>query len=158
MKKTSVLLILIASFLVSCTGADTVVKKKWHVKDNTINIVDLTPNTSGLMDAGPFLSAALEKGFSDTMFVIKTDKPKYHLKFKVIRYQEGSRWARLASMGISDSARGELQVKVGLYEGEDLVGAWEVNTWVKGGVTGGSKDELFNKASKEIIDHMKWAD
>lgn len=158
MKKTFVLLILMASFLFSCTGADTVVKKKWLAKDNTIAIVDLTPSTSGLVDAGPFLSSSLEKSFNDTMFVIKTEKPKYYLKFKVIRYQEGSRWARLATMGISDSARGELQVKVGLYEGDDLVGAWEVNTWVKGGMTGGSKDELFNKASKEIIDHMKWGD
>ena len=158
MKKTSAFLILIALFLFSCTGADTVVKKKWQAKDNTIAIVDLTPNTSGLMDAGPFLSTALEKSFNDTMFVIKTEKPKYHLKFKVIRYQEGSRWARMASMGISDSARGELQVKAALFEGDEMVGAWEVNTWVKGGMTGGSKDELFNKAAKEIIDHMKWGE
>lgn len=144
-------------FLFSCTGADTVVKKRWQAKDNTIGVVDLTPNTDGVMEAGTFLVSALERSFTDTMFVVKNDNPKYKLKFKVIKYQEGSRWARLASMGISNSARGELQVKVGLYEGDSLVGAWEVNTWVKGGVTGGSRDELFNKVATEIITHMKYA-
>lgn len=156
MKKIASLLILI--FLFSCTGADTVVKKKWQAKDNTIGIVDLTPNSDKVMEAGTFLTSALEKSFADTMFVVKSENPKYQLKFKVVKYQEGSRWARMASMGIADSARGELQVKVALYDGNTMVGAWEVNTWVKGGVTGGSRDELFNKAAAEIIDHMKYAE
>ncbi|OGW27822.1 MAG: hypothetical protein A3K09_00285 [Nitrospinae bacterium RIFCSPLOWO2_12_FULL_47_7] len=158
MKKTVSFLIILALFLVSCTGADTIVKKKWQAKDNTIGIVDLSANTDGIMEAGTLLTSALENSFTDTMFVVKNEKPKYQLKFKVLKYQEGSRWARMASMGISDSARGELQIKAALYEGPAMVGAWEVNTWVKGGVTGGSRDELFNKAAKEIIEHMKYAE
>lgn len=158
MKKSVSLLIIFAMYLVSCTGADTIVKKKWLAKDNTIGIVDLTPNSDNVMEAGTFLTAALEKSFQETMFVIKTESPKYQLKFKVVRYQEGSRWARMASMGISGSARGELQVKVALYDGEAMVGAWEVNTWVKGGMTGGSRDDLFKQAATEIVEHMKNAE
>lgn len=152
MKNISVLSILLAFLLVSCSGADTVVKKKWESRENTISVVDLSPQDDGFVDAGTHVVASLEESLMDTIFVLKNDRPRYQLKFKVTKYREGNRWARLATFGLSESARGELQVKAALYDGKTMVGAWEVNTWVKGG---SSKDSLFKKAALEIIDHLK---
>jgi hypothetical protein len=36
-----------------------------------------------------------------------------------------------------------------------MVGAWEVNSWVSGGITGGSEQDLFDSAAKEIADHLR---
>ena len=40
-------------------------------------------------------------------------------------------------------------------ESDAMIGAWEVESWVSGGITGGSEETLFNEAAKEIVDHMK---
>lgn len=151
MKKTALLLAL-AFFLASCSGAETIVKKKWDAHENTLAVVDLSAREDGFMDAGTRLINALEESLADTVFVLKSEQPRYQIKFKVTKYQEGNLITRLATMGLAESARAELQVKVALFEGKTMVGAWEVNSWVKGGV---SKNALFKKAAKEIVDHLK---
>ena len=72
-----------------------------------------------------------------------------------MEFDEGSRIARIATMGISESAKGELRVKAALYDRGSMVGAWEVNSWVSGGITGGSEDNLYDSAAQEIAYHLR---
>jgi hypothetical protein len=58
-------------------------------------------------------------------------------------------------MGMSDSAKAQLRVKVALYDNGNVVGAWEVDSWVSGGVIGGSEGDLYDYAAKEIADHLR---
>jgi hypothetical protein len=58
-------------------------------------------------------------------------------------------------MGLADSAKGKLRVKAALFDGSEMVGAWEVNSWIKGGPTGGSDQEMFDEAAKEIVNHLR---
>jgi hypothetical protein len=107
------------------------------------------------MDAGSKLQGAVEEQLEFTGYVLAGKTARYHLKFKVMKFDEGSRMARIATMGISESAKGELRVKAALYDGGDMVGAWEVNSWVSGGITGGSEQDLFDSAAQEIADHLR---
>ena len=147
------LVLLIA--LPACSGVDSVTKKRWSNSENTISIVDMTSRDFRLMDAGSKLQGAVEEQLEFTGYVLAGKNARYHLKFKVMQFDEGSRMARIATMGIYESAKGELRVKAALYDGGDMVGAWEVNAWVSGGITGGSEQDLFNSAAQEIADHLR---
>ena len=141
--------------LPACSGVDSVTKKRWSNSENTISIVDMTSRDFRLMDAGSKLQGAVEEQLEFTGYVLAGKNARYHLKFKVMQFDEGSRMARIATMGISESAKGELRVKAALYDSGDMVGAWEVNSWVSGGITGGSEQDLFDSAAKEIADHLR---
>jgi len=52
-------------------------------------------------------------------------------------------------------AKAELRVKAALYDRGSMVGAWEVNSWVLGGITGGSEDNLYDSAAQEIAYHLR---
>ena len=149
-----ILLVLLVA-LPACSGVDSVTKKRWSNSENTISIVDMTSRDFRLMDAGSKLQGAVEEQLQFTGYVLAGKNSRYHLKFKVLEFDEGSRMARIATMGISDSAKGELRVKAALYDGGDMVGAWEVNSWVSGGITGGSDQDLFDSAAMEIADHLR---
>ena len=139
----------------ACSGVDSVTKKRWSNSENTISIVDMTSRDFRLMDAGSKLQGAVEEQLEFTGYVLAGKTARYHLKFKVMQFDEGSRMARIATMGIYESAKGELRVKAALFDGGDMVGAWEVNSWVSGGITGGSEQDLFNSAAQEIADHLR---
>ena len=147
------LVLLIA--LPACTGVDSVTKKRWSNSENTISIVDMTSRDFRLMDAGSKLQGAVEEQLEFTGYVLAGKTARYHLKFKVMKFDEGSRMARIATMGISESAKGALRVKAALFDGGDMVGAWEVNSWVSGGITGGSEQNLFDSVAQEIADHLR---
>ncbi len=147
------LVLLIA--LPACSGVDSVTKKRWSNSENTISIVDMTSRDFRLMDAGSKLQGTVEEQLEFTGYVLAGKTARYHLKFKVMKFDEGSRMARIATMGISESAKGELRVKAALYDSGDMVGAWEVNSWVSGGITGGSEQDLFDSAAQEIADHLR---
>ena len=115
----------------------------------------MTSRDFRLMDAGSKLQGAIEEQLQFTGYVLAGKNARYHLKFKVMQFDEGSRMARIATMGISESAKGELRVKAALYDSGDMVGAWEVNSWVSGGITGGSEQDLFDSAAQEIADHLR---
>ena len=149
-----ILLVLLIA-LPACSGVDSVTKKRWSNSENTISIVDMTSRDFRLMDAGSKLQGAVEEQLEFTGYVLAGKTARYHLKFKVMQFDEGSRMARIATMGISESAKGALRVKAALYDGGDMVGAWEVNSWVSGGITGGSGQDLFNSAAQEIADHLR---
>ncbi len=149
-----ILLVLLIA-LPACSGVDSVTKKRWSNSENTISIVDMTSRDFRLMDAGYKLQGAVEEQLEFTGYVLAGKNARYHLKFKVMQFDEGSRMARIATMGISESAKGELRVKAALYDSGDMVGAWEVNSWVSGGITGGSEQDLFDSAAKEIADHLR---
>ena len=149
-----ILLVLLIA-LPACTGVDSVTKKRWSNSENTISIVDMTPRDFRLMDAGSKLQGAVEEQLEFTGYVLAGKNARYHLKFKVMQFDEGSRMARIATMGLSEFAKGELRVKAALYDSGDMVGAWEVNSWVSGGITGGSEQDLFDSAAKEIADHLR---
>ena len=149
-----ILLVLLIA-LPACSGVDSVTKKRWSNSENTISIVDMTSRDFRLMDAGSKLQGAVEEQLEFTGYVLAGKTARYHLKFKVMKFDEGSRMARIATMGIYESAKGELRVKAALFDGGDMVGAWEVNSWVSGGITGGSEQDLFNSAAQEIADHLR---
>ncbi len=152
-----VLKILMLSLLVlpACTGVDSVTKKQFRNTENSIALVDVTTRDFDLQDAGSQLYGALEDAMELTGYTLAGKNARYSLKYKVLEFDEGSRLARIATMGMSDSARGKLRVKVALYDRDEMVGAWEIDSWVKGGITGGSDQDLFNVAAQEIADHLK---
>ena len=149
-----ILLVLLIA-LPACSGVDSVTKKRWSNSENTISIVDMTSRDFRLMDAGSKLQGAVEEQLEFTGYVLAGKNARYHLKFKVLQFDEGSRMARIATMGISESAKGKLRVRAALYDSGNMVGAWEVNSWVSGGITGGSEQDLFDSVAQEIADHLR---
>ena len=149
--------ILILSLLVlpACSGVGSVTKKRYQNTENTIVLRDLTSSDFDLQDAGSQLQSAIEDAMVDTSYTIAGESARYRLKYKVLEFDGGSRLARIATMGFSDSAKAKLKVKAALFDGQDMVGAWEVDSWVKGGLTGGTDKDLFERAAKEITSHLK---
>jgi hypothetical protein len=141
--------------LPACSGVDSVTKKRWNNSENTISIVDMTSKDFRLIDAGSKLQGAIEDTLEMTGYILAGKNARYHLKYKIIEFDEGNRMARIATMGMSDSARAQLRVKAALYDNENMVGAWEVDSWVSGGVTGGSENNLYEFAAKEIAEHLR---
>lgn len=115
----------------------------------------MTAKDFNLMDAGARLQNALEEKIGHSAYNLAGDDARYALKFKILSFDEGSRVLRIASLGLSDSAKSKLSVKVGLFHDGTLVGAWTVDSWVKGGPMGGTTIELFGKAADEIMQHLK---
>jgi hypothetical protein len=156
MLRFSVFYIAILLFLSACTGSETIVKKKYRNTNTTVTIQDLTQDKDDFIIAGTGLETAIEEQLTNTMFVVADQDGTYLLKYKVIKYQGGSRAGRVASLGMSEKSRIYLKVKVGMFdESDDLIGSWIVESWVSGGIIGGSEDTLFDEAAKEIVDHMK---
>ena len=151
----SKILIVLLIALPACAGVDSVTKKSWSNSENTISIVDMTSKDFRLIDAGSKLQGAIEKNLEMTGYILAGKNARYHLKYKIIDFDEGNRMARLATMGMSDSAKAQLRVKAALYDNGNMVGAWEVDSWVSGGVTGGSEDNLYELAAKDIVEHLR---
>ena len=151
----SKILIVLLIALPACAGVDSVTKKSWSNSENTISIVDMTSKDFRLIDAGSKLQGAIEETLEMTGYILAGKNARYHLKYKIIEFDEGNRMARLATMGMSDSARAKLRVKAALYDNGNMVGAWEVDSWVSGGVTGGSEDNLYELAAKDIAEHLR---
>jgi hypothetical protein len=151
----SKILIVLLIALPACVGVDSVTKKSWSNSENTISIVDMTSKDFRLIDAGSKLQGAIEETLEMTGYILAGKNARYHLKYKIIEFDEGNRMARLATMGMSDSARAQLRVKAALYDNGNMVGAWEVDSWVSGGVTGGSEDNLYELAAKDIAEHLR---
>ena len=154
--------ILVLSLLVlpACSGVGSVTKKRYQNTENTIVLRDLTSSDFDLQDAGSQLQSAIEDAMVDTSYTIAGESARYSLKYKVLEFDGGSRLARIATMGFSDSAKAKLRVKVALFDNnqpkdQSMVGAWEVDSWVKGGPTGGTEKNLFEHAAKEITNHLK---
>ena len=151
----SKILIVLLLTLPACSGVDSVTKKSWNNSENTISIVDITSKDFRLMDAGSKLQGAIEETLEMTGYILAGKNARYHLKYKIMEFDEGNRMARIATMGMSDSAKAQLRVKAALYDNGNMVGAWEVDSWVSGGVTGGSEDNLYEFAAKEITEHLR---
>ena len=150
--------ILVLSLLVlpACSGVGSVTKKRYQNTENTIVLKDLTSSDFDLQDAGSQLQSAIEDAMADTSYTLAGESARYILKYKVLEFDGGSRMARIATMGFSDSAKAKLRVKAALFDGpKKMVGAWEVDSWVKGGIMGGTEEKLFERAAKEITSHLK---
>jgi len=155
MKFISNILVLILLVLPGCSGVDSVTKKRYQNTENTIVLKDLTSSDFDLQDAGSQLQSAIEDAMADTSYTVAGESARYRLKYKVLEFDGGSRIARIATMGFSDAAKAKLKVKAALFDGQDMVGAWEVDSWVKGGPMGGTEKNLFKRAAKEITSHLK---
>ena len=159
MKLITHLLLFSLLFLPACSGVGSVTKKRYQNAENTIVIIDITARNFDLQDAGSLLQGAIENAMLDTSYALSGENARYRLKYKVLEYDEGNRVARIATMGLSDFGKSKLRVKVGLFdrhkEGRKIVGAWEINSWVKGGPTGGTDEKLFERAAKEITSHLR---
>jgi len=154
MKLISKILIFSLLFLSACSGVDSITKKRYQNSENTIVLIDMTARDFDLQDAGSQLQGAIEDAMVMTSYALAGENARYSLKYKILEFDEGSRWARIATMGLADSAKGKLRVKAALFDGSEMVGAWEVNSWIKGGPTGGSDQEMFDEAAKEIVNHL----
>jgi len=143
--------------LSACTGSQTVTHKRWEKDLNLVYLRDITPKSSTLGEAGSRLRLALENRLDDSLFIVGEEPKlaKYELKYKVIRYEEGNRLKRLATFGIDEGSKALLNVIIALIGKEGTLGAWQVKTWVKGGIIGGSKEKLFSQAAEQILQHMK---
>ena len=141
----------------ACTGAKSFTHKRWDKHQNTVYLRDITVQDDSLKDAGFRLRLALEDRLDDSLFIVGEEpkKAKYQLKYKITRFDQGSRLKRLATFGIDDGSRALLNVKIALIGKEGVLGAWQVKTWVKGGLTGGSTDQLFSEAAEQILQHMR---
>ena len=141
----------------ACTGAETVTHKRWDQHLNRVYLNDITVNNNSLKEAGSQLRLALEKRLDDSLFIVGEEpkQAKYELKYKITQFEEGSRLKRLATFGIDEGSRALLNVKIALIGKEGTLGAWQVKTWVKGGLTGGSEDKLFTQAAEQILQHLR---
>ena len=157
MNKWIVIGFIFAVGLVACTGTQTVTHKRWEKDLNLVYLRDITSKSSSLGQAGSRLRQALERRLDDSLFIVGEERrrAKYELKFKIIRFDEGSRLKRLATFGIDDGSKALLNVKVALIGKQGTLGAWQVKTWVKGGIMGGSDEKLFSQAAEQILQHMK---
>ena len=149
------ILILSLLSLPACSGVGSLTKKRYPNAENTLVIIDMTGRSYDLQNAGSQLQSAIEDAMLDTSYALAGESARYRLKYKVLEFDEGSRALRIASMGFSDWAKSKLRVKVALFDGRDMVGAWEVNSWVGGGPTGGTEAKLFERAAKEITNHLR---
>ena len=139
----------------ACSGVDSQTKKSFTNIENTIALKDMTSNDYKLMDAGSQLESAIEDMIARSMFFVTQENPKYVLKYKVLDYYEGNRVTRFSTFGISEASHAKLEVKAALFEQGDMVGAWTIDSWVKGGVTGGDPNTLFQEAAEEIMNHLR---
>ena len=156
--KHAYFIIFILLFFSSCSGVDSQTKKNFKNIENTIAIKDLTKGDYEIVDAGSQLESALENMMARSIFVIAYEEPKYVLKYKILDYSKGSRIGRFSTFGFSKSSHGKLQVKVALYDEGQKVGAWTIDSWIKGGPFGGDPTYLFTKISKEIFKHLRGDD
>ena len=147
--------ILFVLFLSACSGVDSVTKKRYSNSENTIVVIDLTKRSFDLQDAGSQLQSSIEREMLNTSYALGGEGARYRLKYKVLEYDEGSRIGRIASLGFADFSKSRLRVKVALFDGRKRVGAWQINSWVKGGPTGGTEEKLFERAAKEITSHLR---
>jgi hypothetical protein len=155
MKIIAHILILSILALSACSGVGSITKKQYQNAENTIILIDMTGQSYDLQNAGSQLQSAIENAMIDTSYALAGESSRYRLKYKVLEFDEGNRALRIASMGFSDWAKAKLRAKVALFDGSDMVGAWEINSWVKGGPTGGTEEKLFERAAKEITNHLK---
>lgn len=144
-------------FLTACSGTDSVTRKSWSEHKNTIYLQDLTSNKNDFQDAGDQLRLALEDQFADTLFLVAEEKKhaRFQMKYKVTEFNKGSRLKRMATFGIDDGSRARIKVKVALFSEEGILGQWEVESWVGGGITGGSASQLFEQVAEQILQHLK---
>ena len=147
----------LALILSACSGTQTVTHKRWESDLNKVFLRDITVKDESLQEAGSLLRLALEEKLDESLFIVGEEpkKTKYELKYQIVRFEEGNRLKRLVTLGIDDGSMAKLNVKIALIGKEGVLGAWQVKTWVKGGITGGSQDELFSDAAEQILQHMK---
>ena len=147
----------LALVLSACSGTQTVTHKRWENDLNKVYLRDITVKDESLKEAGSRLRLALEEQLDESLFIVGEEpkKTKYELKYKIVRFEEGNRLKRLVTFGIDEGSMAKLNVKIALIGKEGVLGAWQVSTWVKGGITGGSQDKLFTDAAEQILQHMK---
>ena len=155
MKNHPYFLISIFFFLSACVGVDSQTKKSFKNIENTIALKDLTSTNYKMMDAGSQLESAIEDMISRSMFILTQESPKYILKYKILDYYEGNRVTRFSTFGISKAAHAKLEIKAALFENGEMVGAWTIDSWVKGGITGGDPGTLFLQAADKIMNHLR---
>jgi hypothetical protein len=156
-KKIVAGLAILITLLGACSGAKTVTHKKWDENLNTVYLRDITVKGDSMNEASSRLRLALENKFDDSLFIVgeEPERTKYQLKYQITQFDEGNRLKRLATFGIDDGSRALLSVKVALIGKEGVLGAWQVQTWVRGGLVGGSADDVFSQAAEQILQHMK---
>jgi len=141
--------------LSACAGAESITMKRWDNRDTTLKLQDLTSNQGEFGEAGHRLGLAIEDALDKSAFVVTDREAHYLLKYKIISFQKGNQWKRMATFGINESARARMKVKAALYNARGMLAAWEVDSWVNGGPIGGSESSLYDKAAKEIAAHLK---
>ena len=157
MNKGIIISLALVMVLGACSGTQSVTHKRWEKHQNSVYLHDITVKNNSFQEAGSQLRLALERRLDDSLFIVGEEpkQAKYELKYKITEFDEGSRFKRLATFGIDEGSKALLNVKIALIGKEGTLGAWQVKTWVKGGVMGGSEDALFTQAAEQILQHLK---
>ena len=157
MNKEIIIILALVMVLGACSGTQSVTHKRWEKHQNRIYLHDITVKNNSHQKAGSQLRLALERRLDDSLFIVGEEpkQAKYELKYKITEFDEGSRLKRLATFGIDEGSQALLNVKIALIGKEGTLGAWQVKTWVKGGVMGGTEDALFTQAAEQILQHLK---
>ena len=82
MKKLTAFCLVFIFFTASCSGVNSVVKKRWRNSENTISIMDMTSSEDELMNAGAQLHRAIEESLLKTNFIIGSSDESTYYKLK----------------------------------------------------------------------------
>jgi len=157
MKKHIVAVLILIVFGTACSHVSSTTHKRWEADRNTIFLKNLSGKKGGSVDPGFELKLALEEEFRKSLYIVAVDPAdaKFQLKYKITRFNAGSRMKRFFTFGIDDGSRATMVVKIALYNNEGMLGAWEIQTDVKGGPIGGSTQSLYNKTAEKILEHLR---
>lgn len=144
-------------FLAGCGSASTLVTKPNDGRYKSAYILvehqDAKVNTS--TDSLTYFENTLKDNlyFEDNAFY---KGPGLTLSYQFIRFEEGDRFKRFVTAGISDNAEGNLIIETTFLtpKGKE-VGKIETHAYIRGGLLGGSVKEALEKAAKEIAEYAK---
>lgn len=157
MKKSLAAALILLLIGTACSHVSSTTHKRWEENRNTIFLKNLSAKKDGSVDPGFELKLALEDEFRKSLYIVAVDPAdtRFVLKYKITRFNSGSRMKRFFTFGIDDGSRAMMTVKIALYKDENMLGAWEVQTDVKGGPLGGSTQTLYNKTAQKILEHLR---
>ena len=157
MKKCFITAMILLFLGTACSHVSSATHKRWETNLNTIYLKNLSVKKDDAVDPGFELKLALEEVLQDSLYIVAVDPEdaKFQLKYKITRFNAGSRLKRFFTFGIDDGSRAMMVVKVALYNDEGMLGAWEITSDVKGGPVGGSTQILYNKTAHNILQHLR---
>ena len=156
MQRHFIHLVLLVCITTGCSSIQSKTHKRWEQNRNTIYLSNISKKAD-FRKEGEQLKLALEDRFRDSLYIVAVDKTdsKFELKYMITRLESGSRVKRFFTFGMDDGSRAYMEVKVALLGDGKMLGAWTVESTVKGGPLGGSTRVLHKKISQQILQLLR---